>query len=136
MNAEFLLDPRLERDTLPVTDLTLCRVRLMNDARYPWLVLVPRRHGCRELVDLEADDRRTLTDEIDRCTRMLREHAGADKMNVAALGNQVEQLHVHVIARSVGDDAWPGPVWGAHPARPYPNEAATLRAALARLLEA
>ncbi|MBY6203266.1 HIT domain-containing protein [Halomonas denitrificans] len=135
MNDDFRLDPTLEDDTLQVADLALCRVRLMNDSRFPWLVLVPRRAGCRELIDLDPDDRRELTAEIDRCTRVLRDHAGADKMNVAALGNQVAQLHVHVIARFVNDSAWPRPVWGVGSPRPYPNEAATQCAALARALD-
>ncbi len=134
MHDDFRLDPTLERDTLQVTDLALCRVRLMNDERFPWLILVPRRTECRELIDLADEDRRMLTEEIDRCTRVLRDHAAADKMNVAALGNQVAQLHVHVIARFENDSAWPGPVWGVGTPRPYPNDAATQCAALARSL--
>ena len=132
----FELDPRLAADSLPVTDLGVSEVRLINDARYPWLILVPRRSGCVELIDLALDDRRTLTEEIDRCTRVLKARTGADTMNVAALGNQVPMLHVHVIARFRGDDAWPGPVWGVLPPSPYPDDARTLRADLARALTA
>ncbi len=134
MPDDFRLHPMLERDTLHVTDLALCQVRLMNDARFPWLVLVPRRADCRELIDLGDDDRRRLTEEIDHCTRVLLEHTVADKMNVASLGNQVAQLHVHVIARFESDSAWPGPVWGTGAPSPYPNDGATQCAALARAL--
>jgi diadenosine tetraphosphate (Ap4A) HIT family hydrolase len=116
--------------------MALCDVRLINDARYPWLILVPRRAGVTEIIDLAADDRRRLADEVDRCARALRAHTGADKMNVAALGNQVPMLHVHVIARFRNDDAWPGPVWGVLPPSPYPDDARTLRAALAEALTA
>lgn len=121
MSDAFKLDARLEADSLPLLDLPLCRVRLMNDSRYPWLILVPRREGLRELIDLAPHDRSRLTDEVDACTRVLRELTAADKMNVAALGNLVPMLHVHVIARYIGDDAWPGPVWGVHPPCPYPD---------------
>lgn len=132
--SEFELDPRLAADSLPVLQLALCDVRLINDARYPWLILVPRRAGVTEIIDLAADDRRRLADEVDRCTRALRAHTGADTMNVAALGNQVPMLHVHVIARFRNDDAWPGPVWGVLPPSPYPDDARTLRAALAEVM--
>lgn len=132
---DFELDPRLDEETLQVIDLPLCRVRLMNDSRYPWLVLIPRRAGLTELIELDAGDRRVLTDEIDACSRVLMDHTAADKLNVAALGNQVRMLHVHVVARFEDDDAWPGPVWGVFPARPYPNDASTLCSALARELE-
>lgn len=133
--TEFALDPRLAEETLPVVDLPLCSVRLMNDSRYPWLVLIPRREGLTELLDLDPVDRHTLTDEIDACSRVLATQTGADKINVAALGNQVSMLHVHVIARFRQDDAWPGPVWGVLPANPYPNDASTLCSALARALD-
>ena len=131
----FELDPRLAADSLPVTRLRLCEVRLMNDSRYPWLILVPRRPGLTELTDLVREDRSRLSAEIDACSRALRAHSGADKMNVAALGNQVPMLHVHVIARFRGDDAWPGPVWGVLPPCPYPDGAVDRIAALAGALE-
>ena len=92
--------------------MALSRVLLMNDARLPWLILVPRREGLVELIDLDAADRMQLIEEATRASRFLKAHAGADKINVGALGNIVRQLHVHVVARSIGDTGWPGPVWG------------------------
>lgn len=135
MSTTFELDPRLAADTLPVCDLPLCRVLLMNDTRYPWLILVPRRAALRELHDLETVDRRQLSEEINACSRALAERTGADKMNIAALGNQVPMLHVHVIARFETDDAWPNPVWGVLPARPYADDAESLCAELKAALQ-
>ncbi len=108
----FALDDRLARDGLVIGDLTLCRVLLMNDARWPWLILVPRREGLVELIDLDPADQTQLMDEAGRAARFLKSHARADKINVGALGNVVRQLHLHIVARVVGDPAWPGPVWG------------------------
>lgn len=108
----FSLDPRLAADTLAVGDLALSQLRLMDDARFPWLVLVPRIAGARELIDLDAADRNALMDEIARVARTLETLHRPDKLNVAALGNVVAQLHVHVIARHATDAAWPQPVWG------------------------
>lgn len=108
----FTLDPRLEADTLPVGELPFSRLLLMNDARWPWLILVPRIAGARELIDLDAADRTALMDEIARVARALEALHRPDKLNVAALGNVVAQLHVHVIARHATDAAWPQPVWG------------------------
>lgn len=122
----FQLDPRLEGDTLPVGDGPLSAVRLMNDRRFPWLILVPRRPGLRELHDLTAPDRATLMEEIAGASRALAAVAGAEKMNVGALGNLVAQLHIHIVARRAGDGAWPGPVWGSGPALPYGDAAADL----------
>jgi diadenosine tetraphosphate (Ap4A) HIT family hydrolase len=132
----FALDPRLAADTLAIGDLALSRVLLMNDRRYPWLVLVPRREASREIVDLDAQERATLIEEIAAASRFVQSLPGVDKINVGALGNLVAQLHVHVIGRAVGDPAWPGPVWGRGAARRYaPEQAAALiaqaRAALA-----
>ncbi|MEQ8797806.1 MAG: HIT family protein [Salinisphaeraceae bacterium] len=109
---DFALHPRLAADTSPVVDLALSRVLLMDDARYPWLILVPIRPGLREIFDLAAGDQATLWQEATRVGAVLMQVTGGDKLNVAALGNQVPQLHVHVIARRKGDAAWPGPVWG------------------------
>jgi diadenosine tetraphosphate (Ap4A) HIT family hydrolase len=120
----FLLDERLRRDTLFVGDLPLSRVLLMNDARWPWLVLVPRRQGLVELTDLEASDRAALVEEVAKAAGFLKAHAKADKINVGALGNVVRQLHVHVVARTVGDRGWPGPVWGIGGATAYELEEA------------
>jgi diadenosine tetraphosphate (Ap4A) HIT family hydrolase len=120
----FALDDRLARDALIVGDLTLCRVLLMNDARWPWLILVPRREGLVELADLDPPDQAQLMDEAGRAARFLKSQARADKMNVGALGNIVRQLHLHVVARVIGDPAWPGPVWGYGTAIPYDDKAA------------
>jgi diadenosine tetraphosphate (Ap4A) HIT family hydrolase len=109
----FELDPRIASDMLPIGDLTLSRLLLKNDARYPWLVLVPRRKGLVEIIDLDRPARALLMDEIALASEALRTLPRFDKINVGALGNIIRQLHVHVIARRVGDPAWPGPVWGA-----------------------
>lgn len=131
-DTDFLLDPRLEADTFPVLDLPLTAVRLMDDARFPWAILVPRRQGLSELIELEGEARATLTAEIDRVSRALKELTGCDKLNVAALGNQVRQLHIHVIARFAGDPAWPGPVWGVGERRTYAAPQAMLTVARLR----
>jgi diadenosine tetraphosphate (Ap4A) HIT family hydrolase len=129
------LHPQLAADTVPVGDLALSRLLLANDANYPWLILVPRKAGLVELIDLARDERYQLLDEIDRAARALKTKTRCDKLNIAALGNQVAQLHVHVIARRKGDAAWPKPVWGAVPPAAYAPAArdaliATLRRAL------
>ena len=111
MNA-FALDERLAADSVAVTDLSLCTVRLMDDARWPWLLLVPQRPGLRELIDLAGADRSLLCEEVDRAAHALHALFVPDKLNIAALGNVVEQLHVHVVARYREDAAWPLPVWG------------------------
>jgi diadenosine tetraphosphate (Ap4A) HIT family hydrolase len=120
--SAFELDARLQADTVPIGDWPLSRVLLMNDARYPWIILVPRRSGMREIHELSAQDQRQLLDESVRLGRVLKEIFGGDKLNVAALGNVVPQLHVHHVVRRVGDDAWPAPVWGRLPPRAYDNE--------------
>ena len=118
-SAGWELDPLLERDTVAVGDMPLSRVLLINDANYPWLLLVPRRPGASEIVDLDYIEQAQLMGEIAHASRTLKAAVGCDKINVAALGNVVPQLHVHVIARSRGDAAWPRPVWNAVPARAY-----------------
>lgn len=115
----FELHERLIADTVPVLDWPLCRVLLLNDATYPWLVLVPRRKGVTEIHELDQSDRALLVEEMAEASRRLQNMTRALKMNVAALGNVVPQLHVHVIARFAEDAAWPRPVWGAVPASPY-----------------
>ncbi|NBN79996.1 HIT domain-containing protein [Microvirga tunisiensis] len=115
----FDLNPRLEGDSLPVADLPLCAVRLMKDANYPWLLLIPRQSDLVEITDLAPEDRLQLMTEIATCAETLKGITGCDKINIGALGNVVSQLHVHVIARFRSDAAWPGPVWGAAPATPY-----------------
>lgn len=119
----FTLHPRLEADTFFVADWPLCRVLLMNDARYPWLILVPRRDGMVELMDLPAQDRLLLTEEMARAGEILRGRPGVTKVNVGALGNLVPQLHVHILGRHPGDPAWPGPAWGHSPAVSYETAA-------------
>ena len=101
--------------------MTLTRVLLMNDARWPWLILVPRREGVVELTDLDAADRTQLIEEAASAAGFLKAHTGAHKINLGALGNIVRQLHLHVVARAAGDPAWPGPVWGHGAARPMAN---------------
>lgn len=123
MNDAFVLDPRLAGDTVPVGDLPLCSVLLMDDARFPWLILVPRRPAASELTDLTASDASTLMEEIRLATGVVQTLARPDKINVAALGNVVSQLHVHVVARFRSDPAWPGPIWGQGERRPYPPHA-------------
>lgn len=127
----FELDPRLADETHNVGELALCRVLLMDDARFPWIILVPRRAGLRELVDLDPASRATLWDEIDRASRAMIALHAPHKLNVAALGNVVPQLHVHVVARRMGDAAWPRPVWGAGERAAY--EAGARGAEIARL---
>lgn len=118
MNA-FHLHPRLEADTVFVADWPLCAVRLMRDSRYPWLILVPRRPAAVEIHALATDDRALLMEEAARASRVLAGIRGIEKVNIAALGNQVAQLHVHVIGRRRDDPAWPGPVWGHGAPKPY-----------------
>lgn len=131
-SAGYRLHPQLAADSHPVAKLVLCELRLMDDANYPWLVLVPRLPEARELIDLAAEPRRQLMDEIDRAARVLRTLFRPHKLNVAALGNLVPQLHVHVIARFREDPAWPAPVWGRVAARPYEADALVERIRLLR----
>ena len=125
----FALHPRLTADTHVAADWPLCRVLVMNDSRYPWLVMVPRRDGMTEITALETSDRAQLMDEINRAGRLVQNIPGVTKLNIGALGNLVPQLHVHVVGRHQGDPAWPGPVWGHGSALPYASDA------LARILE-
>ncbi|MET0256303.1 MAG: HIT family protein [Luteibacter sp.] len=127
MNQVFDLDPRLAGDTLLVGDLPLCRVLLMGDARYAWLVLVPRRPGLVEVSDLPEDERALLWAEAGLAGSALRAMAPCDKLNIGALGNIVRQLHVHVVARTEGDAAWPGSVWGHGKPEAYPDGEAERR---------
>jgi diadenosine tetraphosphate (Ap4A) HIT family hydrolase len=118
--TDFKLDDRLAGDSVPVLNLPLSTVRLMNERSWPWLILVPRRPGLVELIDLDAADRSRLMEEIARAGETLRTLYTPDKLNVAALGNVVPQLHIHVIARFRDDPAWPRPVWNVKPSRePY-----------------
>ena len=132
----FALDPRLQQDTLPIGDFPLCRLLLSNDSNYPWFILVPRREDISELFQLDDADQQQLWKETTALAETLKDSFDADKMNVATLGNVVSQLHMHVIVRKRDDAAWPAPVWGKHPAKPYNAEQMTairerLRVALA-----
>jgi diadenosine tetraphosphate (Ap4A) HIT family hydrolase len=127
----FTLDPRLQQDTLVVGDFALCRLLLMNDAQFPWFILVPRREEVSELFQLDIDDQRLLWQETTELAETLKDTFAADKMNVATLGNMVSQLHMHVIVRRREDAAWPAPVWGKLPAQPYSTE--QLAAVMAKL---
>jgi diadenosine tetraphosphate (Ap4A) HIT family hydrolase len=119
----FELDARLKNDTRHVQSLSLCDVLLMNDARFAWLVLVPRRAQLSEIADLSLDAQAMLWREVHIASQALQEVAPCDKLNIGALGNIVRQLHVHVVARREGDAAWPGPVWGSGKAEPYADTA-------------
>ena len=119
MTQEISLDPRLSSDSALVGRLALCEVRLQDDARFPWLVLVPQRQGMSELFELAVADRAAAMEEIAQCAAALRAVTQCLKINVGALGNIVRQLHIHVVARNEGDAAWPGPVWGAGTRVPY-----------------
>ena len=131
----FTLHPTLARDTVEVARLPLCRVLLMNDRRFPWLILVPERDAAREIHQLSPADRAALIEEIALGSGVLERLFHPDKVNVGALGNIVPQLHVHVVACTVGDPAWPSPVWGSGAAVPYAeDELAEVRARLAAAL--
>ncbi len=127
----FDLDERLANDTVAVGEMPLSIVRLMKDSRFPWAVLIPRREGLVDFHDLATGDRHDLMDEAAAVSAALQKLTGATKMNVAALGNVVRQLHVHVVARFDDDDAWPRPVWAVGVPRPYADgEAEACAAAL------
>ena len=121
----FELDARLEADTYFVAKTPLCRLLLMDDARFPWLILVPEVAGISEPFDLSEADQTVLWRESMRLSHFLKAHYHADKLNIAALGNQVPQLHLHHVARYHSDVAWPGPVWGIGTPEPYATEEAT-----------
>lgn len=127
----FELHPQLARDCITIGDLPLSRVLLLNDCRYSWLVLVPRRADITELFHLGESDRQMLLDEVCRTGEQLMQMSEGDKLNIGALGNLVPQLHVHLVVRSRDDPAWPGPVWGHSAAQPYAEDA--LRNCLQRL---
>jgi diadenosine tetraphosphate (Ap4A) HIT family hydrolase len=113
------LHAQLARDTTALGNLPLSRLLLANDANWPWLILVPRRDAIREIIDLDEADQARLTTEIARVARALKAVTACDKLNIAAIGNVVPQLHVHVVARREGDAGWPKPIWGAAPPLAY-----------------
>lgn len=131
----FTLHPQLTADTFFIHDLPLCRLLLMNDKRFPWLILVPRHDSIREIFELGLTEQQQLTREISEVAERLKRHTSAHKINIAALGNQVPQLHIHIIARAASDDAWPKPVWSAPtPPLPYaPEKAQSLVVELQRV---
>jgi len=108
----FTLHHQLEHDTYWLADLALCRVLLMNNQLFPWVILVPRIENASEIIDLKPEDRSQLMEEISQISLAMKALFKPDKLNVAALGNQVPQLHIHIIARFTQDSAWPNPVWG------------------------
>lgn len=108
----FVLDPRLEQDSVLIADGPLSQVRLMNDARYPWLLLIPRVADASEWIELGGGQQRLLLAEVNQVGALLRNEPGVEKLNIGALGNIVRQLHIHLVGRHDGDAAWPGPVWG------------------------
>lgn len=118
----FNLHPRLAADTLLLGDFPLCHCLLMNDMHYPWLILVPRVENIREIFELDAVQQQQLLQESSWVSERMARHFNATKINIGALGNMVPQLHLHIIARYENDAAWPGPVWGKHPAEPYTGE--------------
>ena len=132
-SSAWSLNSTLEKDTINIGDLPLSRVLVIKDANYPWLLLVPRRADVIEITDLDEVEQAQLMTEINRVARVLKEVTKPDKMNIAALGNVVPQLHVHIIARRTSDAAWPRPVWGVVPPLAHdPQEVEAFIAALRR----
>ena len=125
--SAFELDPRLAADSTFVADGPLSQVRLMDDARFPWLVLVPRVAGASEWIELDGSQQRLLLAEINQVGNLVRAEAGVQKLNIGALGNIVRQLHVHLVGRHEGDAAWPGPVWGSGAAQRHAPDALAMQ---------
>ena len=125
--SNFIIDPRLEADSVFVADGPLSQVRLMDDSRFPWLLLIPRVASASEWIDLDGGQQRLLLAEINQLSQLLRTEPGVSKLNIGALGNIVRQLHVHLVGRHEGDPAWPGPVWGSGAARSYAAEQLSAR---------
>ena len=121
---DFILHSKLAADTFEVLSLEVSQLLLMNDARYPWLILVPQVSGMRDLHNLSTKQYQAVTQEIAQVSKVLESVTQAHKMNVGALGNMVPQLHIHIIARQTNDAAWPAPVWGVGEAQPYSQDAA------------
>ena len=115
----FTLHPDLIRDGIPMGDFALCQVLLINDAHYPWFVLVPKRADISDTIDLDSKDHAQLWAESRLFSKAIMAAFDGDKLNVAALGNMTPQLHIHHIVRFKTDGAWPGPIWGKHPLKPY-----------------
>ncbi|MCM2291746.1 HIT family protein [Allorhizobium sp. BGMRC 0089] len=130
----FVLDERLARDSQLLLELPLSDLRLALDSRWPWLILVPRRAGISEIFELEPEDQAALLAEQVMIAAALKQATGAEKINIAAIGNIVRQLHVHIVARFSGDANWPGPIWGYGVSRPYSQE--DFQTMAAKILEA
>jgi len=122
--SDFILHSKLAADTFEVLSLKVSQLLLMNDARYPWLILVPEVSDMRDLHNLSTKQYHSVTQEIAQVSKVLESVTQAHKMNVGALGNMVPQLHIHIIARQTNDAAWPAPVWGVGEAQPYSQDAA------------
>ncbi|MBS3798358.1 HIT domain-containing protein [Pseudoalteromonas sp. BDTF-M6] len=118
----FSLAPELQKDCIELADWPLCKLLLMNDSQYPWFILVPRKEGVTEIIDLSEQEQLMLMQESAQLSKLLQSVFNPDKLNIAALGNMVPQLHIHHIARFRSDIAWPKPVWGLHPAVPYTEQ--------------
>ena len=131
--SDFELDGRIARDSDLIATLDLCQLRIQNDSRWPWLVMVPQRADMTEIFELSEADQAHLSAEVNQVSAALKATTGATKINVGALGNIVRQLHVHVIARFEGDANWPGPIWGYGSAEPYDGE--KRQALMNRLME-
>ncbi len=121
-DTPFSLALELQRDCIELADWPLCKVLLMNDSQYPWFILVPRVADVKEIIDLSEELQITLLQESGKLSKLLQQVFSPDKLNIAALGNMVPQLHVHHIARFTTDPAWPAPIWGKLPAVPYSDE--------------
>ncbi len=119
VTSDFELDTRLAADSVLIADGPLSQIRLMNDDRFPWVVLVPRVAGASEWIDLDGGQQRLLLAEINQVSRHLKQKPNVTKLNIGALGNIVPQLHIHLVGRHEGDAAWPGPVWGSGPAQRF-----------------
>lgn len=121
--SDFLLDPRLAADSVFIADGPLSQIRLINDTRFPWIVLVPRVESANEWLELDGNQQRLLLAEINQVGHLVRTEPGVQKLNIGALGNVVRQLHVHLVGRREHDAAWPGPVWGHGSAERFGTEA-------------
>jgi diadenosine tetraphosphate (Ap4A) HIT family hydrolase len=128
----FGINPRLAADSVFIADGPLSQVRLIDDTRFPWLVLVPRVADASEWIDLDGGQQRLLLAELNQVSQLLRAEPGVEKLNIGALGNVVRQLHVHVVGRHAGDPAWPGPVWGSGAMQRHAADVLQARAALWR----
>jgi len=115
----FQLAKQLENDTIHLGDFSLCRFLIMNDKSYPWAILVPKQENIKEVFELSKEDQAQLWSEVTHVAKTLQERLDIPKMNIAAIGNMVPQLHLHIVGRSPEDKTWPKPVWGQHPASKY-----------------